>query len=109
MLLWISHLPVGPHLHRQGAGDRSVLSHSAFVSTCCRALRAASPAFSRNRAGPREFFANRLAFLIRRDDGPPGSTIEGRQVLMRAVKKTASQANSLGSRTFDQNPGRIQN
>ncbi len=115
MLLWIPHLPVGPLLHRQAVGDRSVLSHSEFVSTWCRALRVASPAFPRNRAGPLEFFATRSAFLITRDDappwlyyrGPPGPNV-GSQDFDTGCK-AASQVSSLRWRTFQQNFGRIQN
>jgi hypothetical protein len=56
MLLWIPHRPVRPPLHRQAAEDRSVLSQSEFVSTCCGALRAVGSAFPRNRAGPPGIF-----------------------------------------------------
>jgi len=115
MLLWMPHRPVSPHLHRQTDGDRSVLSQSEFVSTWCRALRVASPACTRNRAGPLEFFATRSAFLIADDDGPPWLYYRGppgphagSQDFVTSCK-TAGQVSSPRWRTFQQNSGRIQN
>ncbi len=115
MLLWIAHRPVSPPLHRQAIGDRSVLSQSEFVSTWCRALRAASPAFPRNRASPLEFFAASSAFWIMDDDGPPWLDYRGppgpnacSQYLVTSCK-AASQVSSLRCRTFQQNSWRIQN
>jgi len=87
MLLRVPHRPLSAHVHRQAAEDRSVLSQSEFVPTCCGALRAVSSAFHRNRAGPLEFSATRSAFLITDDGSPPCWTIEGPQILMRAVIK----------------------
>src|ERR1700674_3437588 len=76
-LLSIPHRPVSSYLHPPAAGDRSVLSQNEFVSTWCRALRAARPAFPRNRAGPREPFATHSVFLITDDDGPPWLDVRG--------------------------------
>jgi len=70
-LLWIPHRPVSPPPCPPAAGDHSVLGQNEFVSTWCRALRAASPAFPQNRAGPLEFFATHSGFLITDDNGPP--------------------------------------
>jgi hypothetical protein len=70
-LLWIPHRLVSAHPYPPAAGYQSVLSQNEFVSTWCRAWRAASPAFPRNRAGPLEFFATHSAFLITDDNGPP--------------------------------------
>jgi hypothetical protein len=70
-LLCIPHRPVSPPSYPPVAGDPSVLSPNEFVFTWCRVLRAASPAFPRNRAGPLEFFATHSAFLITDDNGPP--------------------------------------
>jgi hypothetical protein len=115
MLLWILHRPVSSHLHRQSAGDQSVLSQSEFVSTWCVALRTASSSFPRNRAGPLEFFLTRSAFLITDDGGPPwlnyrglpGPNVSSHQDLVTGCK-AASQAGSPKWRTFQQNPERIQ-
>jgi len=115
LLLWIPHVPVGPHLHRQAVADRSVLSHSEFVSTWYRALPAASAAFSRNRDGPREFFATRSAFLITRDDGPPWLYYRwppGANACSQDFDtdcKAASKVSSPSWKTFQQHSGRIQN
>ena len=71
LLLWILHHQVSSYLH-PAAQDPSVLTQNQFTSRWCRALRAASPAFPRNRAGgPLESFARHSAFLITDDVGPP--------------------------------------
>jgi hypothetical protein len=106
MLLWIPHRPVSSHLHRQGAGDQSVLSQNE--------LRVASSAFPRNRAGPLELFATHWVFLITDDDGPPWLDYRGppgpdacsHQDLGTSCK-AASQVSSLRWRAFQQNSGRI--
>lgn len=106
-LLWISHRSLLPHLHPQ---DRSVLRQHGFVSTWCRALRAAIPAFKLSRASPLEFFARqfgRLILAITDDDGPPwldyrgppGTNISARQNLVTSCK-AAGQAGSLTGSTF---------
>jgi hypothetical protein len=68
--LWSPHRPVSPPSYPL---NQTVPSHNEFVSTWCPALRAASPAFLRNRAGPLEFFAIQFGFLIAdiMNDGPP--------------------------------------
>jgi len=61
---------VSPPPYPQTAGNPAMLHHNEFVSTCCRALQAASLVFTRNRAGPLEFFEARFGFLITDDNGP---------------------------------------
>ena len=106
-VLWIPHRSVLLHLHPQ---DRSVLGRHEFVSTWCRALRAAIPAFAQSRASPLEFFASefgRLNLAITDDDGPPwlgyrgppGTNISVRQDLVTSCK-AAGQAGSLTGSTF---------
>ena len=106
-VLWIPHRSVLLHLHPQ---DRSVLGQHEFVSTWCRALRAASPAFAQSRAGPWEFFATELGLFIMAitdDDGPPwrgyrgppGTNISVRQDLVTSCK-AAGQAGNLTGSTF---------
>jgi hypothetical protein len=73
VLLENPHRLVSPpsYLYLQ-AVNQSVLHDNGFVSTWCRALQTACPTFTRNRAGPREFFAaTQFGFLITDDDGPP--------------------------------------
>ena len=58
--------------HRQpSVWDRPVLCSSELGSTWFRALRAASPACTRSRAGPLEFAASHSGFLITDDASPP--------------------------------------
>ena len=100
-LLCIPDRSVGPPVHRQ---DRSVLSQSGFASTWCRALRATTPAFLHNRAGPWEFFMMEFGFRITdiEDDGPrwweyrgpPGPNARSSQDLVTSCK-AAGQAGSL--------------
>ncbi len=73
-LLRTPHRPVSPCLRPQAARDQSVLSQKEFASTWCRALRAASPGFARNRACPQGFSAAQFRLLITDitdEDGPP--------------------------------------
>ena len=113
-LLWIPHFSVRPHLHPRAAGGRSVLSQNEFVSTRCRALRAANPAFPCSRAGPSEFFATEFGFWITDiadedgpawldDRGPPGPNTCSQGSLTSC--KAASQVGSLRGSTFQRNSG----
>ena len=70
MLLWISHRPFHSPIHPQ---DQSVLSEGEFVFT------AVSPALSRSRVGPWEFFAIEfgLSTDIADEDGPPWQDYRG--------------------------------
>jgi hypothetical protein len=113
-LLWIPHRAVNAHLRPQGAGDRSVLRQSALVFTGCRALRAPSPVFFRNRAGPLEFLATQFGFLIGDDVGPPWWDYRGppgpngcRPALVTDCK-AAGQGGSLRGRTFRGNSGPLE-
>ena len=113
-LLWIALRPVSPCLHPPVAGDRSVVSQNEFVSTWCRALRVASPAYPRNRAGPRESFATHPVFITDEDGppwldyrGPPGPN--GCSQDLVTSSKAAGQAGSLGRNLFRQNSARTQN
>jgi hypothetical protein len=114
-LLWIPHRPVSPPSYPPAAGDQSVLSQNEFVFTWCRVLRAASPTFPRNRAGPLEFFATHSAFLITDNNGPPWLDHRGppgpnaRSQDLVTSCKAAGQAGSPTGGTFKQNSGQIQN
>ena len=103
-LLWIPHRSVRPYLHSQAAEDRSLLRQNEFVSTCCRAVQAASPAFPQIRAGPSEFFVTEFGFVITDiaedegppwldDRGPPGPNTCSHQDLLTSCK-AAGQAGS---------------
>lgn len=109
-LLCISHRSLLPHLHPQ---DQSVLGQREFVSTWCRALPAAIPAFAQSRASPLEFFASEFGRLnaANTDDngppwldyrGPPGTNISVLQDLFRSCK-AAGQAGGLTGSTFQRN------
>jgi hypothetical protein len=111
-LLRIPRRPVSPYLRPQAAGNQSVLHHNELVSSWCRALRAATPASLRQRAGPLEFFATQFGFLttgITDDDGPPWLDDRGppgRSHDLVTSCKAAGQAASTSGTLPARNSGR---
>ena len=117
-LMWIAHRSVRPHLHLQTTGHRSALRQNEFVSTWCRAVQAASPAFPEIRAGPSEFFVTKFGFVITDiaehegppwldDRGPPGPNAPSHQDLVTSCE-AAGQANSLKKDTCQRNSATIE-
>jgi hypothetical protein len=121
-LLWIPHHRVCRNHRPQAAWDRAAFGPSEFVSTWCKALWAANPAFTRSRVGPRlECSTPHSEFLITDGvglpwldyRGPPDADACSQRLVIscKAAGQAGSESNRKGTipTKFRASRRRIQN